>query len=189
MTSAGLVAEAKSEELIIRAGSKDYNKGDGVRVGVSKIIAHKKYNKSSHEYDIAILKLQGCLAFSPSDIDEIAVSEKSSSDEDCLLTGWVDNNDSDNLHGQLQLKSVNVYRQSECERVDEVNITKRMFCTTGMTGFEEYIDFAAGSPLVVQGKLAGIKCFGFKCNYKRPDVFTDVTEFSKFIQKIIRRLS
>ncbi|KAG4071468.1 hypothetical protein HA402_011622 [Bradysia odoriphaga] len=182
LTSASCTARAKQSQLIVRAGAESYNKGDGVKAEVSEIITHKKYIEPSHEYDIAILKLKGCLAISTSNIDVIPISDKRRSDEKCLLTGWV-YNESVPVHGSLQLKSVNVYRGSECE----VNITKRMFCTTGIAKFEKCIDFAAGSPLVVQGKLVGIKCFGFQCNQNRPDVFTNVA--GKFIQKVIERVS
>ncbi|XP_037035235.1 trypsin 3A1-like [Bradysia coprophila] len=187
VTTARCVAGAKQSQLIVRAGAEDCNKGDGVKTEVSKIITHKKFNESSHEYDIAILKLKGCLAISTSNIDVIPISEKRTSDEKCLLTGWIYSK-SVPVHGSLQLKSVNVYRRSECERVAEVNITKRMFCAAGIAN-EKCIDFATGSPLVVQGKLVGIKCFGFQCNQNRPDVFTNVAVFGKFIRKVIKRLS
>lgn len=121
------------------------------------------------------MKLKGCLEIYTSIIDEVSISGRRTFNVRGLLTGWIHNNNSVPVHGPLQLKSVNVYR-SECKRVS-VTITKRIFCTTGIMKLEKCIDFAAGSPLVVDGKMVGIKCFGFECNQNRTDVFTDVLCF------------
>lgn len=185
MTSANCVHGRKPNQLIVRAGSENYNRG-GVKAKVSKIIAHKKYNESCHDYDLAILKLKGCLDISTSRIVEVPIPQQHISAEDGIVTGWM----YDGIDGPLQLKSVKMYGRSKCEQVTGINITKRMFCAN-LTNTEECVDFPSGSPLVAEGKLIGIKCFGFPCNpsKREPDVFTSVFVLSKFIRKVTKRFA
>lgn len=182
MTSAGCVSGIKPSELNVRAGSEYYNRG-GVKAEVTKIIPHKKYNESAHDYDLAVLKLKGCLATSTSNIEEITISQTHNSAKEGLLSGWV--NGEVNGVGLLQLHRVNVYRRSECQ---VVNITKRMLCARTMKD-ERCVDFLAGSPLVAEGKLIGIKSFGFPCSQTQPDIFTNIYVIFKFIQKVIKRFA
>ncbi len=183
MTSASCVNGLKPSELIIRAGLENYN-GGGVQAKVSKIVTHKKYNNSSHDYDIAVLKLKGCLAILTSHIDIIYIPQQRISVDEGTLTGWIDNG----VDGPLHLESVDVHRRYECEYHVAVNITKRMFCT-GMIKIENCIDLLPGSPLVVEGQVIGIKCLGFTCNQSRADVFTNVSVLRKFIQKVFKRFA
>lgn len=184
MTSASCVNGKKPSELIIVAGSENYNQG-GVKAEVIKIITHKKYNGSTHDYDIAVLKLKGCLAISTSDIEEIPISQKHIFAKEGVVTGWLLN---DVVVGRLQFYKVDVHRHTECEQVTVENITKRMLCV-GITKDKSCIEFPSGSPLVTKGKLIGIKSFGSRCNQNQPDIFTNVYVFFKFIQKVIKRFT
>lgn len=180
LTSASCVNGIKPSELVIRAGSENYDSG-GVQAEVVKIIVHKKYTGSNHDYNVAVLKLKGCLAISSLNIEEIPISEKHIFAKEGLVTGWLLND-----AGPLQFYKVDVHRHSECEQLTVENVTKRMLCA-GTTKDKRCIDFPSGSPLVAKGKLIGIKSFGFGCNQSQPDIFTNIYVFFKFIQKIIKR--
>ncbi|KAJ6640830.1 Trypsin-4 [Pseudolycoriella hygida] len=180
ITSAGCVNETKPNELVIKAGSSNFKHG-GVQAEVEKIATHKKYNKFSHDYDIAILKLKGCLAVSAPNIAEIAISKEISTNSG-LLTGWVSRDDS---LGMLQLYNVSVRNAEKCALITAVNVTDRMFCAD-ISQDDRCVEFPVGSPLVINKKLIGIKSFGFQCSF---NVFTNVSVLSKFIQKAIKRLA
>lgn len=184
MTSASCVNGTKSSELVIRAGSINYNRG-GIKAEVIKTITHKKYDESTHDYDIAVLKLKGCLATSTSNMEEISIAEKHIFAKEGLLTGWIL---TDGVIGPLQFRTVNFRRHSECEHVTAETITKRMLCV-GITKYERCIDFPTGSPLVVKGKLVGIKSFGCRCKQTQPDIFTNISVYFKFIRKVIERFT
>lgn len=185
VTSASCVHEIKSSELIVRAGSDKYNIG-GVEAEISKIITHKKFKDSSHDYDVAVLKLKGCLAITSSNIEEIAIpSEKHIEVKEGILSGWI----FDGVSAEsLQFYKVNVYRRSECEQIGIEKITKRMICAE-ITDIERCINFPQGSPLVSEGKLIGILSFGFPCDQSLPDIFTNISVLFKFIQNVIKRFA
>lgn len=174
----------KPNHLIVRGGSEDYNKG-GVKAEVLKIVPHKKYSESSHDYDIAVLKLKGCLALTSSNINEIPISEKHFYYKECSLTGWLSNGGS---AGLLQVLRIGVHSHTECEKITNETITKRMLCAVTKKN-DTCIDFPPGSPLVANGRLVGIKSFGFRCIQNQSDFFTNISVFYKFIQKVIKRFT
>lgn len=182
VTSASCVHGLKPSELIVRAGSENFSKG-GVAAEVSKIVTHKKFNEFSHDYDLAVLRLKGCLATSTSNIKEISISSKHiTKSEEGLLTGWVLQ---DVGAERLQIRKVNVHHHSECEQVLVEKLTKRMLCTDSVANI--CINFASGSPIVSNGTLIGIKSFGYPCIQRKQDIFTNISVLLKFVQKVIKK--
>lgn len=163
--------------MSIRAGSEKHNV-DGVIGLVEKVIIHPKYNESTRNYDVAVLKLKGCLAISRSNIKAISISPKHIKIEEGLVSGWVLNE-----AGPLKFYKVNILPRRECNQITGENITKHMMCGK-KTKNEECIDISLGSPLVAEGKLIGIISFAYQCNQNLPIIYTNISALYNFIQGI-----
>lgn len=177
MTLASCVSEIKLDDVSIRAGSKKHNVG-GVIGHVEKVIIHPKYGELTRDYDIAVLKLIGCLAINRSKIKAITVSQEHVKIKEGLVSGWVSNESA-----ELKFYKVIILPPTECNNTSGQNITKHMLCTK-KTKEEQCIDISIGSPLVAEGKLIGIISFGHRCDLL---IYSNISALSNFINGIIER--
>ncbi|MEE6484690.1 hypothetical protein FKM82_013977 [Ascaphus truei] len=129
---------------------------------VEKIIYHEKYDDRSHDYDIALMKLEKSLNYSahmPRSLKE----------------------------AMLPLIST---RKCNSSCVYDGDITPRMLCAGYLTGKVDACQGDSGGPLVCQTdytwRLVGVVSWGMGCaEPNRPGVYTKIVAFLDWIHHII----
>ncbi|XP_073459198.1 transmembrane protease serine 5 [Aquarana catesbeiana] len=162
---------------------------------VEKIIYHQKYDDRSHDYDIALMKLDKPLNYSDSirpvclpqyDQDLAAGSE-------CWVSGW-GHTHPDNTHMPRILKEalVPLINTKKCNSscIYNGDITPRMLCAGYLDGKVDACQGDSGGPLVCQTdytwRLIGVVSWGMGCaEPNRPGVYTKISSFLDWIHNII----
>ncbi|XP_040181956.1 transmembrane protease serine 5 [Rana temporaria] len=162
---------------------------------VEKIIYHQKYDDRSHDYDIALMKLDKPLNYSDSirpvclpqyDQDLAAGSE-------CWVSGWgythPDNTHMPRILKEAMLPLISTKKcNSSC--IYNGDITPRMLCAGYLDGKVDACQGDSGGPLVCQTdytwRLIGVVSWGMGCaEPNRPGVYTKIASFLDWIHKII----
>ncbi|XP_069479703.1 ovochymase-2 [Ambystoma mexicanum] len=160
---------------------------------VKKIILYPKYNKTSTDYDIALLLLDKPFEFDdyvlPICLPEAGAMVLYSSL--CVVTGWGALHEEGAISTKLQQVVTPVVHQEECVAQYQNNdniITETMFCAgyPGHTGIDSCTG-DSGGPLVCSQEdpteytLHGITSWGYGCGNTQPGVYTNVSSFIDWI--------
>ncbi|KAL1023024.1 hypothetical protein UPYG_G00035510 [Umbra pygmaea] len=156
---------------------------------VVRYIPHPLY-ADTLENDIMLLKLNGRATLSPA-VQLIPLMNSSiAGGTVCSTAGWGDIYDNYTLPDNLQEVNATIVSNRKCSsRWREVKITQRMVCATGPGAFQGFCSGDSGGPLVCNGMSAGIVSFsGQKCaNPSTPDVYTRVSSYYQWIQKVLSK--
>ena len=198
VTAAHCLDGEKKNSLQVLVGTHDLNNG-GQRVNVKGFTIHPRYNpeKSSFDYDVAVIKL----APTPSQIHllrslrkaRLAIpphpSNRSSqwppANTLVWVSGWGNLQKGDDRSPLLHHVSVNVIDQDTCRHnYYPTPITRRMICAgIPNQGGKDSCQGDSGGPLITEGnRLVGIVSWGTGCaaaDY--PGVYTDVTALREWI--------
>ncbi|XP_067423028.1 transmembrane protease serine 5 [Emydura macquarii macquarii] len=162
---------------------------------VEKIISHPRYDASSHDYDIALLKLSVPLNFS----DAVRAVCLPLYQQDfpwgtpCWISGWGYTRP-EHVHVAERLKEgvVPLISMKKCNSscVYAGELTPRMLCAGYLEGKVDACQGDSGGPLVCQDeltwRLVGIVSWGTGCAEPSfPGVYTKVAEFLDWIYHVI----
>ncbi|XP_036425941.1 transmembrane protease serine 6 isoform X1 [Colossoma macropomum] len=160
---------------------------------VSHIHLHQYYDDETHDYDLALLRLDrpvssGTLAQPaclPSHTHQLEPGLL------CWVTGWGALREGGSTSDVLQKVDVRLVSEDACIRSYGYIITPRMLCAGYRSGGKDACQGDSGGPLVCQepsGRwfLAGVVSWGRGCG--RPDyygVYTRITRLSGWIKQLI----
>ncbi|XP_056891870.1 neurotrypsin isoform X1 [Takifugu flavidus] len=174
--------------------------------GVDQIILHPRYNYHSNDYDLALVHLlPGPLGQMPGECASFSrhvlpvclpvkrerVLKQASN---CHITGWGDTGRS--YSKTLQQAALSLLPRRLCQQHFHGAFTSRMLCAGSMHP-ERHVDSCrgdSGGPLVCQRPgggwvIYGITSWGHACRTQQsPGVYTKVSAFSVWIQKVIGRM-
>ncbi|XP_062888182.1 uncharacterized protein LOC134337256 isoform X4 [Mobula hypostoma] len=163
---------------------RDSQHATTVRRSITRIVSHPLYDRTSPDYDVAVLELSSPVSFSRS-IQPVCLPSpvhNFPTGKNCSITGWGTLREgSDYLSIILQEARVPIFNMSECVKLNRYPVTPRMLCAGFSAGGVDSCKGDSGGPLVCEespGKwfLAGIVSWGEGCaRPNRPGVYTRVT--------------
>ncbi|KAL2086971.1 hypothetical protein ACEWY4_018030 [Coilia grayii] len=163
---------------------------------VSRLLLHHYYDADSHDYDLALLRLErpvapatlarpACLP-SPAHLYEPGLL--------CWVTGWGALREGGKTSDNLQKVDVRLVSQEACVRSYGYTVTPRMLCAGYRSGRKDACQGDSGGPLVCQEQsqsgrwfLAGVVSWGRGC--ARPDYYGVYTRITKFTQWITEQIT
>uniref|UniRef100_A0A8C2Z6M4 Peptidase S1 domain-containing protein n=1 Tax=Cyclopterus lumpus TaxID=8103 RepID=A0A8C2Z6M4_CYCLU len=152
---------------------------------VQRIHLHQYYDDESHDYDLALLKLERPAAARPACLPP--PTHQLEPGLLCWVTGW--GSTLSYASNVLQKVDVRLVSEEACVRTYGHLVTPRMLCAGYRSGDKDACQGDSGGPLVCQepsGRwfLAGVVSWGRGCG--RPDyygVYTRVTRLTDWIQQ------
>uniref|UniRef100_A0A672GIB8 Peptidase S1 domain-containing protein n=1 Tax=Salarias fasciatus TaxID=181472 RepID=A0A672GIB8_SALFA len=162
---------------------------------VQQIVLHHFYDEESHDYDLALLRLDrpaaallagharpACLPPPTHQLEPGLL---------CWVTGWGALRHPAHSSNMLQKVDVRLVSEEACVRSYGNLVTPRMLCAGYRSGKKDACQGDSGGPLVCQepsGRwfLAGVVSWGRGCG--RPDyygVYTRITRLTGWIKKVI----
>ncbi|XP_066465447.1 transmembrane protease serine 5 [Eleutherodactylus coqui] len=162
---------------------------------VEKIIYHRQYDDRTHDYDIALMKLEKSLNYSDS-IRPVCLPQYEQdlpSGSECWVSGW-GHTHADNTHMPQSLKEARVplisTKKCNSSCIYDGDITPRMLCAGYLDGKVDACQGDSGGPLVCQTdytwRLVGVVSWGMGCaEPNRPGVYTKIESFLDWIHKSI----
>uniref|UniRef100_H3DNB5 Transmembrane serine protease 6 n=1 Tax=Tetraodon nigroviridis TaxID=99883 RepID=H3DNB5_TETNG len=162
---------------------------------VQQIHLHPYYDDDSHDYDLALLKLErpagAVLAGHARPACLPPPTHQLEPDLLCWVTGWGSLQEGGRASNVLQKVDVRLVSEDACIRSYGHLVTPRMLCAGYRSGEKDACQGDSGGPLVCQepsGRwfLAGVVSWGRGCG--RPDyygVYTRITRLTGWIKEVI----
>ncbi|XP_077275503.1 transmembrane protease serine 9 [Temnothorax americanus] len=169
----------------LRAGSND--KYGGVYYPVKKIVRHPAYNFLTIDYDIALLEIDGEIAFNDR-VQPVKLPEKELASGIMVnVTGWGAAKAGGKPSPVLMRVTLPIVSRKTCRGIYRYirSITDRMICAGYMRGGQDACDGDSGGPLTADGVLYGIVSWGYRCAEPLyPGVYTNVVNLLWWIKWI-----
>ncbi|XP_014234972.1 chymotrypsin-2-like [Trichogramma pretiosum] len=200
LTAAHCVFGNHSSEIVVRAGGNQAPELDKpyleqrVFRRVSQIAYPKNYFKDEryHEYDIAVLKIKG--SFDLIDEEHFKKLYLPSSNADYVdkvaeVSGYGVHDPAD-LDGKLEGNNFKTLRTrvistSQCQQSRAFLLTSGSLCTLSNTNYGHTCYGDGGDPLVYNNEIIGILNAPSSCDKDTPELFTKVSKYAYFVQKIL----
>ncbi|XP_011180893.2 trypsin [Zeugodacus cucurbitae] len=170
-------------QIYLRLGTDKYS-GAGELIPIESIIIHEKFDFTTMDSDVAVVKFRKNLRKLSVKSDIKLAGEKPKTGKTAVVTGW-------SQQRQLVDVKVRIIKAKKCRSGEYVytedDITDTMFCAKP---YNKYVcDAEPGSPLVFRKKLVGLVSWGYGCgNLGNPAVYTNVNKLRKWIKKAIKKL-
>ncbi|XP_034043609.1 transmembrane protease serine 6 [Thalassophryne amazonica] len=157
---------------------------------VQQILLHQYYDNETHDYDLALLKLDRPPAHaSPACLPPPTHQLKAG--QLCWVTGWGALHEGGSVSNVLQKVDVLLVSEEDCIRSYGRVVTPRMLCAGYRSGKKDACQGDSGGPLVCQelsGRwfLTGVVSWGKGCglpNYY--GVYTRITRLTSWIKQVI----
>uniref|UniRef100_H3CDJ7 Peptidase S1 domain-containing protein n=1 Tax=Tetraodon nigroviridis TaxID=99883 RepID=H3CDJ7_TETNG len=166
---------------------------------IDQILLHPNYNSHSNDYDLALVRLLPGVLGHIRQVLPVCLPVKRErvlkQASNCYITGWGDTGSSSYVFMTLQQASLSLLPRRHCEQHFHGTFTSRMLCA-GSTHPERRVDSCrgdSGGPLVCERPgggwvVYGVTSWGHACRTQQsPGVYTKVSAFSLWIQKVIGR--
>ncbi|XP_076664226.1 trypsin-7 [Andrena cerasifolii] len=185
VTAAHCVQSPLLRYLSIKAGTSDL-KEKGTVVYARQIISHELYDPGNADYDIALIRLEKPLVYSPRvrPILLAPIADHYAAGTKALVTGWGVLRSNGPVTNQLRKVLVPLVSNAECSQLYASRpITTRMLCAGYVNvGGKDACQGDSGGPLVQNDQLIGIVSWGFGCaRPSYPGVYTRVTVLRSWI--------
>uniref|UniRef100_A0A0K2TYQ2 Uncharacterized protein n=1 Tax=Lepeophtheirus salmonis TaxID=72036 RepID=A0A0K2TYQ2_LEPSM len=197
LTAAHCVKDVSPSNLLMRIG--EYNILDDkeahkhIDARVRRVIIHRRFDKYSYEYDIALIRLNTPVKFRPN-IIPICLPDTNSElvGEVGTVTGWGRRTEYGQISPVLREVHIPIISNSKCMSMYRKSgqnewIPKIFICAGTTNGGRDSCEGDSGGPLVIKRKngrwgLAGIISWGIGCGDRnRPGVYTRISEFTNWI--------
>jgi len=191
----------EAENFVIVVGKHDLRKTPegSQRIPVSEVIIHDRYRHSTYDHDIALIKLDRDLKFTPA-VQPVPLNEfEPKAGEMCWVTGYGKTNASVSGSSPTLMEApLPIFPRKLCvEQYADQNlkITSDMLCAGYPEGGKASCSGDSGGPLVCNstGKwnLCGVVSFGMtECGSKEaPGVFANIQYFRNWITMRARMLT
>ncbi|XP_036321476.1 chymotrypsin-2-like [Rhagoletis pomonella] len=191
LTAAHCLANMNANDISVVAGTLTWRRG-GERHRVIAMRSHPSFSSSSLIInDIAVLKVTPPFNLGKSTLGTIALSGTARIGENVpvRLTGWgsLTPTGSSGLPEQLQVLDYRTVSNMECAQ-QGFRITANELCALGERGRGACVGDSGGPLITLHGspQLVGIVSYGTAtCAQGRPDVYTRVSSFLPYINKVI----
>lgn len=164
------------------------------RIGIRRVLRHKKYDNSTFNNDIALLQLAEPSSMTP-------ISGLMHTDDyipfETMFTaiGWGTTEFRGNAPEQLQEVSVPYVDNHTCQQSleqEDMAVTDNMLCAGVWQGGQDSCQGDSGGPLIRhklgRNVLAGVVSFGYECAVRaKPGVYTRVSMYTDWIETTAER--
>ncbi|CAH0402970.1 unnamed protein product [Chilo suppressalis] len=185
--------DSNSIDVVVRIGS-DYTMYDGAVVAITKIFFHPKYNSSTLENNIALLRMDNKIR----SVNKMKKVYKVSYDKHnktlpqrILMLGWGAKNKANEpfRFQRLSHAYLDFYDWNRCKELySSVYVTETNFCAgfTSKGGGACLKD--TGDPAIIDGIMVGIVSYGpATCGtLNAPTVFTRISHYSEWIENSVK---
>ncbi|KAL7735800.1 hypothetical protein ACLKA6_017806 [Drosophila palustris] len=190
VTAAHCIIASVASQYKVVAGTSRRNGGDGVIVSVTEIIMHEKYNPSTYDHDIALLRLSSPLPLNNFTMKAIELaSEDVAPGAISTITGWGTTSSGGTASNQLLAVDVPIVSNADCDKdYGGDRITDSMLCA-GVRGVggKDACQGDSGGPLIVDNKLHGVVSWGYGCaDPKYPGVYAKVSYLNAWINSKVK---
>uniref|UniRef100_UPI0037E7D5BE trypsin-3 n=1 Tax=Semicossyphus pulcher TaxID=241346 RepID=UPI0037E7D5BE len=155
------------------------------------LIPHPKYNSSTNDHDIMLIKLKApvnlnsyvSIALLPRHGASIAEGRL------CRVSGWgYTSPGGGQIPSTLRTVRIPIVSTQKCNSSDSYNgtITENMLCAGYSIGGKDACQGDSGGPLVCEGRIYGVVSWGRGCaDPKFPGVYTAVSKYRRWIDNTI----
>ncbi|XP_047360075.1 trypsin-7-like [Vespa velutina] len=176
ITSAYCLNFKNPKMVNLRAGSNETQIGGRV-YKVSNFVIHPKYNRSSHEYDVALLNLTTPFVYGKTvrPISIIQANKNVAGGSPAVITGWGYISNSSPAFSQILRKlDLPILDSLLCKNYygNKFN-SNTMLCTKDEIN-KKGLCASSGYPLTVNGTLVGIYSTGYGCT-STPTIYTKLS--------------
>ncbi|XP_011858225.1 PREDICTED: chymotrypsin-1-like, partial [Vollenhovia emeryi] len=174
-----IIRLANPKLLQVHAGTNFLNiKGDVY--DIASFTTHYDYDPTRFINDIALIYLNRPLTYNTlMQPINLQTTDEILDNMTCTLSGWGTTKLGGEAPNDLQEIDLKIYPQQKCEAVNK-NVRDSHICTLTKEG-EGVCHGDSGGPLVCNGFQVGIVSFGTPCAVGKPDVYTRVSSFAKWI--------
>lgn len=171
----------------VRVGSSIVDEG-GVVIDVAAIHQNPAFDYWALNNDISILELASEITFGDNS-QPIALVDANvvvAAGTEAVVTGWGLLNEYDwDLSPQLQVVSVPIVSNADCNVAYNGEVTDKMICAGVQEGGKDACQGDSGGPLVADGKLVGIVSWGYGCAHANyPGVYSNVSALRDYVTEI-----
>ncbi|XP_012623655.1 trypsin-like [Microcebus murinus] len=182
-------AHCYKSRIQVRLGEHNIQLTEGNEqfINAAKIITHPKYNKSTMDNDIMLIKLSSKAKLS-SRVSTVSLPKSCAAvGTQCLISGWGNTLSSGtNYPDLLQCLKAPVLSDSTCRSSYPNQITSNMICLGFTEGGKDSCQGDSGGPVVCNGQLQGVVSWGYGCALRgKPGVYTKVCNYVSWIQQTI----
>uniref|UniRef100_A0A8C3WD74 tissue kallikrein n=1 Tax=Catagonus wagneri TaxID=51154 RepID=A0A8C3WD74_9CETA len=167
--------------------SPAYEAGQQLFRGI-KSIPHPGYSHPGHSNDLMLIKLNRKVRETQA-VRPIKISSHCpSAGTRCLVSGWgTTSSHQSNFPKVLQCLNITVLSEDRCKKAYANQIDATMFCAGDQAG-RDSCQGDSGGPVVCHGTLQGLVSWGDSpcAQPNRPGVYTNLCQFTKWIQDTIR---
>ncbi|GLV37262.1 uncharacterized protein CBL_01909 [Carabus blaptoides fortunei] len=176
------------EDLAILAGTLNRTSG-GIRYQVERAIMHDKvWDADNFGNDIGLIKVAEEIEFT-ANIQPVGLHlEHIEPDMWLTLCGWGRTHEEGHSVEDLHYIDLKIIDRKTCQSMHKHKIKNYMMCTLTKKG-EGSCKGDSGSPLLLDGRIAGISSWGKKCGYGNPNVYTRVEYFIDWVYKTLEENS
>ncbi|KAJ9597890.1 hypothetical protein L9F63_011256 [Diploptera punctata] len=185
VTAAHCVNGEQVKDLQLRSGTSFREQG-GYLHPVCSFTMHPKYNDSTKDCDIAVIKCNSCTT---KQIQPVALaSQNPPIGAYGVVTGYGFINEDGLVKAtQLQKLQVPIVSPDLCKQIYNGSLTPNMICA-GISEGEGFCLADSGDPLVVKGTLVGVVSHAAgKCGKLVPQVFADVPAMLDFVLSVVKK--
>ncbi|XP_062140459.1 trypsin alpha-3-like [Drosophila sulfurigaster albostrigata] len=174
---------ADASNLTIYIGTNNIFFPTGQELAVRKFVIHDNYRTLNHDYDVALLFLDGDIEYNENAQPIELATERPENDTPVLVTGWGTTTEGGYFASDLQKVEVNIVDNSVCGSAYSI-LQPSMLCAGVTGGGKDACQGDSGGPLIFENKLLGIVSWGSGCarpNY--PGVYASVPELRSWIEE------
>uniref|UniRef100_A0A4W5MFF3 Peptidase S1 domain-containing protein n=1 Tax=Hucho hucho TaxID=62062 RepID=A0A4W5MFF3_9TELE len=189
------VGDVCSPLIILGRQNQQGSNPNEVSTTVDEIVLHPAYDGSTHDNDIALLRLSSPVNFTDY-IFPICLAASDSvfhKGTESWVTGWGNANEGDPLPPPQTLQEVEVpvVGNTQCDCLNGVgSITDNMLCAGALEGGKDSCQGDSGGPMVVKHNSvwvqSGVVSWGYGCARPNlPGVYTRVSSYQSWINSQI----
>ncbi|XP_026315927.1 chymotrypsin-1-like [Hyposmocoma kahamanoa] len=185
LTAAHCVDRLKPEYFTAIVGTNQLRSG-GTSYKIRKIVKHENYDDYVIKNDIAVLFTQDEMEFGDK-VDAIELNDEPvEKGEELLLTGWGTTSYPGRIPNDLMQLELRSITYEECKEAHKnINpVFETQVCALTHAG-EGACHGDSGGPLVRELRQIGIVSWGIPCARGKPDVYTKVEAFMRWIEKTL----
>jgi secreted trypsin-like serine protease len=181
------------DKIKIVTGTDNLNSG-GTKISAAKIIIHPRYNPSTNDNDVALVKLASKSTMQPIPlITKAAEASVMTNGATATISGWGYTKEDGKVSTKLQQATVPLVNRQQCNGPDAYDgqITDNMICAGKDTGGVDSCQGDSGGPLAMKKTggsyvLAGIVSWGEGCAREgKPGVYTRVAKYASWVNQKI----
>ncbi|KAK4872919.1 hypothetical protein RN001_014948 [Aquatica leii] len=182
LTAAHCVVSVDMNQVDVVVGTNTLRSG-GLKYSVAKDVPHQDYNSITTKNDIALLQLRQFIAFSNT-VQIIALADNPApTTTSCMFSGWgLTSYPSEELPSNLQHIEMYTVAIEFCKRELKGRPVHKSNVCAGKSGGRGACNGDSGGPLIAGNAQIGIFSWSIPCASGKPEVFTSVPSFRKWIK-------